>query len=115
MYLYNKIPAGLSGTYRFSAVTMEKVSTPPHSVRESAQHASHMNNQILSPHSNTLRPRALSLLHFLLQFVQSINNSASDKMGENDGACFLFMVGRHSVQLNVETAFFRFPFHFWIN
>lgn len=31
VYLDNKIPAGLSGTYRFSTVTMEKLNTPPHS------------------------------------------------------------------------------------
>lgn len=78
-------------------------------LQESTQHASHMNNQILPLHSNTLQPSAPSPFHFPAQFAPSINNSTSDKMEENDWACFLFMVGRQSVQLKVETVFFRFP------
>lgn len=82
-------------------------------LQESTQHASHMNNQILSLRSNTLEPSAPSLFHFRVQFAPSINNSTSDKMEENDWACFPFMVGRQSVQLKVETVFFfLFPFVF---
>lgn len=81
----------------------------------STQHASHINNHILSPHSNTLARSAASLFHFPVQFALCINNSTSDKMEESDRACFLFMPGRHSVQLNVEPCFFfyiSFPFCF---
>ncbi len=76
-------------------------------LQESTQHASHMNNQILSLTFKHTRAQCLfSPFHFLVPFAPSINNSTSDKMEENDWACFLFMVGRQSVQLKVETVFF---------
>lgn len=64
----------------------------------SAQHASHMNNQNLSPAFKHTRAQcflffffpspSLSLsppsFHFLVQFAPSINNSTGNKMEEND-------------------------------
>lgn len=41
---------------------------------ESTQHASHMNNQILSLHSNTLGPRAPSPFHFLVRFSPRLSS-----------------------------------------
>lgn len=72
-------------------------------------------------HSNTLQPSASSFfffflttpLHLLVQFAPSINNSAGNKMEENDEACFLFMVGWRLVQLKVEMGFLSISPPFW--